>query len=265
MASKETYSAIDRAKHGKLIEFMTDSFKSVEIDGKQVIQTLDGEFVEYILMEEKYFVDNWLIQFAVGHVGEKNYFNHQEWSRLTDGFTKGAIILNENRQPILIIRKFIDMDLNINSKHRMESYARTAAHAANIPNKDEVDGIVSSLAARITELAGQNPDYDTLTAMIPYDYYLSKGIDPTVVKQVIHIRDNYLIDGEPIDPDCEQMREVENILYKHSRNEPVTQKEKDRVIEITCGDFIFDTDPNKVEDKTPELKFTAKDFDPLSD
>lgn len=267
MVDKTQFADIDRSKHGKLIEFMTDAFKSVEIAGKNVIQTPDGEFIEYVLMEEKYFIDNWLVQFAIGHVGEKNYFNHEAWSRLTNAFTKGVIVLNEDKQPVVLIRKFIDMDLNYMQKHHLQDVAGQASDAKFIPNKEEADELVNRFAEAVKVITSQNPDYDTLTSMIPLEYYLRNGVDPTVVKQVIYIRDNYKINDEPIEPDCEVMKEVEAILYKYARMEPVTAKEKALVTEVTNGDFIFDESPNKVEDKVNQTAESdqAADFDPLAE
>lgn len=267
MVDKTQFEGIDKSKHGKLIEFMTDAFRSVEIAGKNVIQTPDGEFIEYVLMEEQYFVDNWLVQFAIGHVGEKNYFNHSEWSRLTNAFTKGVIVLNEDKQPVVLIRKFIDMDLNYMQQHYLQDVAGQASDAKFIPNKEEADELVNRFADAVKVITSQNPDYDTLTSMIPLEYYLSKGVDPTVVKQVIYIRDNYQIDGKPIEPDCEVMKEVEAILYKYARQERVTDKEKALVQEITNGDFIFDETSNKVEGKINQAEETtpAAGFDPLAD
>ncbi|AEV89501.1 hypothetical protein OBP_064 [Pseudomonas phage OBP] len=266
MASKEEFAGIDKIKHGKLIEFMTNNFRNVEIAGKQVIQTPDGEFIEYVLMEESYFVENWLVQFAIGHVGEKNYFNHQEWSRLTDGFTKGAIILNEDKQPVCLIRKFIDMDLGGELQHHMDHFARMASQAAHVPDKNEADEIIGAFANAVEQIASQNPDYDTLTAMIPYEYYLRHGIDPTVVKQCIWIRDNYTLGGEPIDADSDIMKAVEIVLYKHARGEPTTEKERNLVFHLTNGDFNFDGKMNEVDTQnSPAIEKPDDKFDPLAD
>lgn len=266
MVDKTQFENLDRGKHGKLIQFMENSFKSMEIGGKNIIQTPDGEFIEYILMDEEYFVENWLTQFAIGQVGDKNYFNHQEWSRMTDGFTKGAIILNAEKQPVCLIRKFIDIDLNYMQQHYMTQSAREAAQAKFIPNKDEADGLVNTFAERVTTITSQNPDYDTLTSMIPMDYYLSRGVDPNVLKQIIYIRDTYTIDGQPIEPDCPKMDQIEKILYKYARSEFVSAQDKALVLEVTNGDFIFDETTNKVEDKKqPESDLPDDDFDPLAD
>lgn len=266
MEIKEQLKNLDKSKHGHLIEFLTDTFRSVEIDGKQVIQTLDGDFIEYVLMEEDYFVQNWLVQFAIGHVGKKNYFNHAEWSRMTDAFTKGVIVLNTDYQPVLVIRKFIDMDLGNNLQHFMDQASARAGQAKFVPNKDEVDQMLAQFASDVTTIAEQNPDYDTLTAMVPYEYYLRHKVDPTVVKQCIWIRDNYQFAGKPIDPDSDLMKAVEIVLNKYARKEETTEKERALVVNLTNGDFIFDGYDNEVDtqNSTAENVPAAK-FDPLAD
>lgn len=265
MADKALFENIDQSKHASLIDLMTNNFRHVEIAGKQVIQTLDGEFVEYVLMEESFFVENWLVQFAIGHVGTKNYFNHAEWSRLTDGFTKGAIILNEDKQPVCLIRKFIDMDLSTAGQTYLDHFAREASKAKFVP-KDEADELIRGFADVVGKIAEQNPDYDTLTAMIPYEYYIRHGVDPTVVKQCIWIRDNYKFAGEAIDPESDIMKAVEIVLYKHARGEATTEKERALVFNITNGDFNFDGTINTVDTAISEEKEQPKPaFDPLAD
>lgn len=259
---------LDKAKHGKLIDFLNSTFRSHEVGGRNIIQTNEGEFLEYVLMEERYFLDNWLVQFAIGQPGETNYFNHQAWSDMTQGFTKGVIILNEDQQPTLIIRKFIDMDLGINAQAYLDHYARQASFAQYIPEKAEADDIINKFAEVTVAVTGQNPDYDTLTAMIPYEYYLRHGVDPTVVKQVIHIRDNFRYKGEPITEESEVLPKIEEILYKNARNEKLTKAEKDLIIEITNDGFIFNDDTNNVDTKVQgnqQEEIPEDEYDPLVD
>lgn len=261
--SDNQFLNIDKAKHGKLLEFLA-SVKSVDLNGKNIMQTPDGEFVDYILMEEQYFIDNWLAQFALGNVSGKNYFDQDGWNRLTDGYTKGVIVINENKDATVLIRKFIDMDLNVNQQAHFDHYTRTASHAAHIPNKDEVDSIMTSLADILSQVSEQNPDYDTLTALIPYEYYLSKGIDPTVMKQVIYIRDNFKYKGEPISTNGELITRIESILYKNSRGETITKEEVALINEVTDNQFEFNNTSNKVDTKDSVAQ-EEKPFDPLSD
>jgi len=261
--ANEELKQLDKFKHSKLIDLL-NGVRSIEINGKQIIQTQEGEFIEHVLMDEQYFIDNWLAQFALGNVSGKNYFNQNEWNRLTDGYTKGVIVLNAEKEPVLVIRKFIDMDLNVNQQQYFETYTRGVASYAYCQNKDEINQVVESLANVLSQVAEQNPEYDTLTAMIPYEYYLSKGIDPTVVKQVIYIRDNYNYQGKPIDPDGELITKIEKILYKNARQESISIDEIKLINEITNGDFIFNETVNKVGSNNSQTQH-EKPFNPFSD
>lgn len=261
--SDNKFEGIDKSNHGKLVDLL-QSVKTMEINGKTVIQTPDGEFIEYVLMEEQYFVDNWLSQFAIGNVGGRNYFNQDGWNKITDGYTKGVIVLNEEQDPVLIIRKFIDMDLNVNQQAIFDHYTRNASHAANIPDKNEVDQIMMSLSEILSKTAEQNPDYDTLTALVPYEYYLAHGIDPTVLKQVIYIRDNYKYKGAAIDPDGELIQQVETILYKNARGERIAKEEVELINEITQNQFEFNQSVNTVETNNSQPAEEEK-FDPFSE
>lgn len=264
MHETNKFANLDKYKHGELIDLITNNFKVVEIGGKQVIQTPDGDFIEYVLMEERFFLDNWLAQFAIGLTGNKNYFNHEQWSKYTEQFTKGVIVINDNKDVVLVIRKFIDMDLNYAQQHVVDDIVRKGSGAKYVPDPMEVDQILNSVAQGISEATSQNPDYDTLTALIPMEYYLAHDVDPNVLKQVIWIRDNYTYKDEPIDPEGDILPRIEAILYKNARDEFVSNEEKALVEEITNGEFIFNSGSNKVDDKVSHMS-QEDDFDPLAD
>lgn len=254
---------IDNRKHSKLLE-LAASIKSLEINGQQILQTPDGDFVEYVLMEEEFFVDNWLSQFAIGRVGGKNYFNQQGWNVITDGYTKGVIVINEDKDAVLIIRKFIDMNLNANQRHALESYTRGASETLHIQDKARVDEAVDSLSiviGKITEI--KNPDYDVLTAMIPLEYYLSKGINPFVMKQVIYIRDTYKYKDIPMVEQEDVLKKVEQILHNNIIGMKIPIEDIKLVTEITNGEFIFNGSENVVETNKPVQP--EKPYDPFSE
>jgi hypothetical protein len=263
MATEKQFDQIDQVKHGKLMDFLTE-IRSIDIAGKRIIQLPDGEFAEHVLMEEDYFVENWLTGFAIGFVNGKNYFNQDGWYQITDGYTKGVIVLNANKEPVVVIRKFIDMDMSINNQSYLEYYVRTmGANAKFNPNKAEVDATLNELTNIVQKLTEQNPEYDTLTMMVPWEYYLSKGVNPTVLKQVIYIRDSFSYKGVPLSEDEELLKQVEDILKRNAEKKPVTVAEKNLIGEITGNTFIFHDGSNVVETKTSSD--SEKEFDPLSD
>lgn len=263
MEANKEFTGIDAQKHGELLDMLRD-LRSMDIGGHKVMQLPDGEFVEHVLMDEEYFIANWLPLFAIGMVNGKNYFNQDSWNVLTDGYTKGVIVLNKEKEPVLVIRKFIDMDLGINHKNYLDQVTRQAAHAANIPDKADVDSIVNNVATIIEQVTSQNEEWDTLTMMIPWQYYLDHGINPYVSKQVVYIRDTFSYKGvkmnHPINGDL--LDQVTDILLRNSRSEKITPAEKALVNEITQNTFIFNGEANKVEDQSSS---TDRPFDLLSD
>jgi hypothetical protein len=250
--------------HYKLAKLLK-GINSVVIDGKQVIQTAQGEFLEYVLMDEEYFVDTWLIQFAMGNVNGVNYFNQEGWNALTDGYQKGVIVLNKDQQPVVVIRKFTDPDLSVSAQHIVNEKTRMAAQAKFLQPSDQ-DKVIDGLAQILTHVTQQNPEYDTLTMMIREDYYLSKGINPFVVKQVIYTRDTYSYKGIPMkEPEnAELLAEVEDIYYRVSRNEKITQAERNLINEITNGEFLFNQTENTVATNNSQ-PVEEKPYDPFSD
>lgn len=249
-------------EHDKLKKLL-NGLNAVEIDGKQVIQTKNGEFLEHVLMEEEYFVNTWLMQFAIGMVGHKNYFNQDGWNKATDGYTKGVIVLNREQEPVLMIRKFTDMDLSVNHKSLLDQYSRHASQAFHAQKEDQ-SKIIDSYAQIVTAIAGQNEEYDTLTWMIPLEYYLSKGIHPGVMKEVIYIRDTYSYNGIPMHQQDELLKKVEGILYKNTRGEKLSQLEIDLISDITNNEFTFNGGENVVATNNSQ-PVEEKPFDPFSD
>lgn len=263
MAAEQDFESIDKIKHGKMVDFL-QTIKSVEIAGKNVIQLPDGEFAEYILMEEEYFVNNWLSQFAIGFVNGHNYFDQEGWYRLTDAFTKGVIVLNEDKEPVLLIRKFIDIDISSNNRSYLEYHInKIGANAKFNPNKAEVDQTLGTLTEIIEKLTEQNPDYDTLTMMIPWEYYISKGVNFYIMKQLIYIRDNFKYQGLPVKGNEELLIQIEDILKRNALKQPVHQKEKELISEITNNTFIFYDGEYVVEANSSPV--SQKEIDPLVD
>lgn len=254
----QKYEGIDKAKHGKLIGFLENSFASAMVGGKKVIQTLDGEFIDYVIMEEEFFVDNWLMQFAIGSVNDINYFNHNEWSRITDAFTKGVIVINEDQQPVCLVRKFIDMDLNANQEYHLQNAARHGSQAKFVPESMEADQIIQKFAQDVDIITSQNPDYDTLTAMIPIEYYQRHGIEPEAAKNVMYIREHYNCPEDDLD-------RVKDIMYRVVRNESVSKEDQAFICKITNNEFNFNSGDNKVDTKVQQTAELPADFDPLAD
>lgn len=264
--NKSGLENIDQMDHGKLIEFLTGSFKYAVVGGHRVIQTPDGLFVEHVLMEEDYFVNNWLVQFAIHQVGDKNYFNMEEWSTLTDGFTKGVIIINEQKEPVLLIRKFTDMGLSQEGVEKLNFCGAYASHA-NHAEEQERDELVKQFALQVKSIT-QNDEVDnTITGMIPTWYYHKHNVDPKTLQQVIYIRDNFKFADQPIDPDGDIIKKVEKILFTWNTENKVTDNDKTFILEVTDHQFNFDWTGNLLEpQQSPsEIEQPKVPFDPFED
>lgn len=264
---------IDAVEHGALLDLINNSFRAADIGPHNVIQSLDGEFIDFVLMDENYFVDNWLVQFAIGHVGEKNYFDHHGWSKLTQAFTKGVIVLDANKEPVLVIKKFVDLNLNDEQKAHLYEHSRNAAFASTAGDDSIKDEIIKELSGTIGYICNTNMSVangaDRLSTMIPYDYYISKGIDPIVMKQVIYLRDTYSYNGEPLTEQEEVMKEVERIMKSNQKCEPISKQDRELIMTITEGDFIFHDEGNELEptsqtDSSKKEKPEESEFDPLA-
>lgn len=260
----------DPDQHGKFIDFVTGAFKYVKIGEHEIIQTPDGALVEHVLMEEDYFVENWLTQFAIARVNGKNYFDLAGWSELTEGFTKGVIILNENKELVFIIRKFTDMSLNYHAKDYMNRACRAGTQAHSVPDEQSRDEIITKLSTNVKGLLKDHVNDDTsITAMIPKQYYIDKGISVDTLQQLIYIRDNFEYAGSPIDPEGDIMKRLEKVLRKWNTEYVVEEQDKKFVIDITQGTFNFNKPSHLVEEESkqqpskPVTQEVDDEFDPL--
>ena len=270
MSGKEIagFENVDKFAHGDLFEFLSKSFAFTEIAGQRIIQTPDGLFVEHVLMEEEYFVQNWLTQFAIGHAGEKNYFDMETWNQLTDNFTKGVIVINEDRHPVLIIRKFTEMVLPDDLMEKLAFCSNYASKAKFVTDEAEKTALIKQFAEQvnaITTYAGV--DEDSLTSLIPPAFFEKHGIHPLTMKQLIYIRDTYKVAGQSIDPDSDIFKRLESVITRFNKGEKVNDQDKKFVLEITQNEFLFDYEDHSIEEpisieKTPS---EPEDFDPLAD
>lgn len=257
---------IDQMDHGKLLEFLTGSFKYATVGHQRVIQTPDGLFVEHVLMEEDYFVNNWLVQFAIHQVGDKNYFNMEEWSLLTDGFTKGVIVINEQKEPVLLIRKFTDMGLSQEGIEKLNFCGSYASHALHAEDQER-DDLVKQFALQVKSITEQDNTDNTISGMIPLWYYRKHNVDPRTLQQVIYIRDNFKFADQPIDPDGDIIKRIEKILFTWNTEGKVSDNDKLFVLEVTDNQFNFDWTGNLLEpEQLPPVEEKPKPpFDPFED
>lgn len=239
--------------HGELLELMTNNFKYAVIDGHQVFQTDDGEFVEHILMDEQYFVDNWLAQFAIARVGERNYFDMEAWNTLTDGFTKGVIVLTENKQPLFVITKFTDMGLNPTERVYMAGSAGKAGNGKFVPDLSERGRLTQTFSEELSVILGSREGL-TIPEMVPEWFYRKHNVDRLTMSQVTFIRDNFLYAGQPLEPDGDLLIKAQSILSKWNNERVASPDDRKFIIDLTEGAFNFDYEVNTVEPQDVEVK-----------
>lgn len=251
----------DDLDHGKLVELATKSIKIAELDGQELIQTPDGQFLEHLFMDEDYFVNNWLAQFALGTVGGRSYFDFEGWGNLTAMFTKSIVVVDAEKNPMLVIPKFSTAMIPEEGKAFLERFATEAGNAKNAVEESEKDRIIKEFAVKVKKI-GEISDQVMpvgLTAMIPDHYYARFDVNPVVMQQVIYLRDVYK-------PEDKHLDRAETILKTWNKDKIVTQVDREFMYTLTNGDFIFDDGVNTVEQNVQGEQHVPEqeEFDPFA-
>lgn len=245
--------------HGALYQFITDTYKTVEIDGREIIQTPDGQFMEHVLMEQDYFVENWLSQFALATVGGKCYFDYSGWGEMTAQFTKGVIVVDQEGDVIAVIDKFAQANLPEDAKGVLDRVAREAGVANLVPDENEKSRIINTLAAQ-TKFIGDTADQKvavTLTDMVPAHVYKRFGVNPLVMQQVIFIRDRFGAKEE-------DMERIEQVLTKWNEEHVASKQDREFIATVSKGNFIFDESGHLVDEVVGKEEADEEPFNPFT-
>lgn len=230
-------SQLNLRDHGKLIHSLEQA-NIYDIGGIPVVQDkASGELLDFILMDETYFKDNWLAMFAIGSVNGINYFDMKSWYDLTEQFTSGVIIIDQHTHiPVFAIPKFIEPLYQPSTREMISRLSRMASEAHVQTNPAAQEATVSELAMLIKTLS-ENEDYryEGVTGRIPPEVYAYYGVNPKVMKAMIFIRDCY----GTLTPDMPVWSTVEAILKKHYTNQSVTYEEKKIIWQLTEQEFDF--------------------------
>lgn len=263
---------VNRRDHHKLVHYLSNSFHAGDVGGEQVIQDKSGEFLEYILMDQEYFNQNWLGQFALGRIGDKCYFDFTGWGQLTHNFTVGVMVVNQEKEPLFVIRKFTDTNLGDWGDAWLAQYSREAANINNEIDEHAKDISVGKYADKVMALiadvnaAGHDPS--DVSNLVPDEYYKQHGLNKNALQGTIYIRDNFTVGGNPIDPDGEIFQRVDKVLNKWFNTETVTDADKQFIKELTNGRFNFNAVPNSVDtavSATPSAPQPVKTPEQLAD
>lgn len=261
---------VDPFSHGKLIDMVDNLIEIYKIDGRTVIRSkTEDAFLDYILMSDQYFYENWITQFAIGEVAGKNYFDMTTWSQLTEQFTKGVIVVHEEtKQFLFLIPKFIEPIYNENNHYLIERLCGLASHAKFQTQIYEQNKTIETFAKCMVEISEKAEKHQGVTSLIPAPIYAFFNINPKVMKAVIYIRDFY----KTVQSGTLEIDKLTEILRKHFENEPVTEAEKTFVWGLTENDFVFSEkdDIEKEKRQKEEEKIVAPNagsvpFNPFSD
>lgn len=261
MNSNQLPPKFDMVEHSDLVALIQANGENIFINGEQVIRDTNGRLVEHVVMDYNYFKDYWLSQFAIGRVGERNYFDLKQWGELTENFVKSVLIVDEDKQPLFIIPKLTKMVISSDQQQAITEMAGVAGQARFIPDEMEKDRLVKWFAHQVGGVLGEETVH--LSTFIPKPVYEQNNIIPTVLQQVIYIRDYYTrTDGKPFGPDDAELKRVESIMVDNYHGRNITQADRDFINKITNNEFAFNVPSQDTDNSTPEER---KVFDPFVD
>lgn len=253
----------DSFEHEDLIELVDEKVVTYSADGKTISFSLaENEFVDYVLMGDEYFYNNWLTQFAIGTVAGRNYFDMSTWSEITDRFTKGVIVVHEETKAFLfIIPKFIEPNYSAEAQALICRLSRMAGRSKN-QSREEATKTVSAFAKLFQEISSKEKEHGGVTDLIPNRIYEMFKVNPKVLKDVIYIRDHF----KTIGANDKNGDEATRIITKRYNNEPITKKEKEFIWSLTEGQYIF-ADGGISEDNATQPSKPKKTvaFNPFAD
>lgn len=208
-----------------------------EVDGKKMM-TLKGEDVPFnvaTVMDESEFIAKYLIPFALGNHHGKNYFPMGEWTELSGDGTQSVMVVDENQKPILLIPPLTSTNLGP-EQYRVFRHIEQAVKQISADNMLKENPMASAALAQQSGNALSKVTPRTVTDLVSPWYYESKGIVPEIEQKVYYILNN--INGGKVPQRALDI--ARKILYRAHRNEPVTQDEKDFIIELVKGQFDVD-------------------------
>lgn len=255
----------DKFNHGKLIELIDGGFETYKVDGHTLVRSKsDDEFIDYILMGDQYFYNNWITQFALGEIAGRNYFDMGTWSDLTEKLTKGVIVVHEEtKQFLFLIPKFIEPQYSENARSIIDRLCTIASNAKFQQGEQQAE-TVNTFAQQLMYVTEKDVPNEGLTGLIPAAIYEFYDIVPKAMKAVIYIRDHY----RTITEDDDRMDKLTAILKNHFRGKLVSDADKKFVLELTNGEFNFDDGVDRTGSGESESQLpppVEEEYDPLVD
>lgn len=203
-----------------------------EVNGKGYL-TVDGKIVNAATnMGETEFVQTWLVQFALGYIKEKPYFDFQTWLSITKEGS-ASVIVHEDSDPekiIFVINPLSDASLTPEESGMLSVVSRYMSHAQGATEDYRISKILREGKEVITEkFSGKST---TLTELVPGWVYDKYKVIPQVMKWMIYCRDTYGLRN-----DLEDWPFAEKCFTKVYNKETLDPTEVRFLDLLTNGDF----------------------------
>lgn len=162
-----------------------------EVEGRKYL-TIDGEITNATgIMTKSAFIEQFIISFTLGYIGEKSYFDYKGWSDVSDeGHTGVCIVADDNPQEVLfIIPALTDQNLSPSDAVALATAGMHMSHATGAVEMTRATQILEEGMGYIAEKVPFQPR--SFHSLIPTWLYEELKIVPEVYRQMILCRDRY--------------------------------------------------------------------------
>lgn len=207
------------------------------IDGQRAIRDESGAFIiSDVEISESAFVSRWLDQFALGYVGETNYFDATAWGKFTHGHQNGVIIVSDEGKPLFVIpplsrAQFTPMEQAIlDLAHKSYTDASSAEKHGDTNRAQE---IINSTTEIIKEYVSD--DSISITDLVPDWFYEKYDVVPYIKRSMLFCRDVYGLNPS-IAADWNMAESVFTAIH---RRQPVSDIQRNFMAILTSNTFVM--------------------------
>lgn len=209
-----------------------------DVDGKLMLGDGDMPFNVAAVLREKDFIKDWLMGFALGNSLGINYFNAQEWHKMSNRGTQAVLVIDDNDQPVVLVRPLISHNM---TAHDFELMRAVSRHIQQV-QADTTRSKDPNASMRVAGLVKEHLQAKrlTITELVSDEFYEKHGIVPVVEQKIYYIKDVIRRGTAKL----EDVTKSRDILYRDHRKEAVTAEEYRFLHELSKGEFVID---DKVE------------------
>lgn len=241
-----------------------------ELDGKLLLGEPGEELpfnVSHVI-EEKEFVQKWLIPFALGNSTGVNYFPFQEWCSFTFNGTRSVLVVARDAEtgkyePTLLVPPIISNSLTADDRYKLRM-ASLAIYNISEDNrqKENLNASLKVANALADSKIGLEAKPTTLTDLITPAFFEKFSVVPEVERKVYWIRD-VIRKGTETNPD--DLTRARALFFKEHKGETLTQDELKFLNQLSLGDYeiedrLADAPSEQADNESPD----DPDFDPLA-